>query len=64
LLFVKKSVYQVQSGKTLIWPLIEAEYLRGGLARKAAAKNTTRSAAQVWRFFIAALAVAFRAEEG
>jgi len=36
--------------------LIEAEYLRGGLADKAAAKNTTRSAAEVWRFFIAALA--------
>lgn len=30
--------------------------LARGLADKAAAKNTTRSAAQVWRFFIAALA--------
>ena len=49
---VKKSVTQSPySAKTLIWPLIEAEYLRGGLARKADAKNTTRSEAEVWRFF-------------
>ncbi len=38
-------------GKSFIWPLIEAENLRGGLAGKADAKNTTRSAAEVWRFF-------------
>jgi hypothetical protein len=37
--------------KNLIWPLIEAINLRVGRAGKAAAKNTTRSEEEVWRFF-------------
>jgi len=35
---------------------VEAKNLRVGLADKADAKNTTRSEAEVWRFFKAALA--------
>ena len=48
---VKKYVIQRPFRQTFFWPLIEAKYLRGGLAGKAAAKNTTRSIAQAWRFF-------------
>ncbi|QEC78586.1 hypothetical protein [Mucilaginibacter ginsenosidivorax] len=61
--WLKNLFYQVHFGKTLIWPLIEAEYLRGGRAEQGCRKKYDPERSAGVEIFYSGTCLALAAEE-